>query len=163
MNGVLDNQTSGNDWGIPIHPMLHERIQNVPAEIPITNRQRSFIRDIEAQMQQFEKDYQAAIAEVRKFYVLPTDSSVLDFLNDHRALPQLLIDAAPQLKRYFGDTVFTLRAASDEYGWQNLYADAVWTADARDALRLLDQFEDEWWIPNCRPASGALTFTYRLS
>lgn len=162
MNGVLDNQTSGNDWDIPIQAMLHEHRQNVPTEIPVTHRQLSSIRDIEAQMQQFEMDYQAAVAEVRKLYVLPNDSSVLDFLKDHRALPQLLIDAAPKLKRYFSDTVFTLRATSDEYGWQNLYADAMWSGDARDAVQLLDQFEDEWWIPNCRPARGALTFTYRL-
>ncbi|MDE3186139.1 MAG: hypothetical protein KGM96_01280 [Acidobacteriota bacterium] len=162
MNGVLDNQTSGNDWGIPIHAMLHERIQKVKAETAISHRQCSFIRDVETQMQQFEKEYQAAVAEVRKFYVLPNDLSVLDFLNDHRALPQLLIDAAPQLKKYFGDTVFTLRATSDEYGWQSLYADAMWTGDARDAVRFLDKFEDEWWIPNCRSARGALTFTYRL-
>jgi len=162
MNGVLDNQKSGNDWGSPIHAMLHERIQNIPAETHITYGQCSFIRDLEAQMQQFERDHQAAIADVRKFYVLPTDLPVLDFLNDHRALPQLLIDAAPQLKRYFADTIFALRAESDEYGWQSLYADALWTGDARDAVTRLDQFEDEWWIPNCLPARGALAFTYRL-
>jgi hypothetical protein len=162
MNGVLDNQVSGNDWGLPIQAMLHEWKQDMPAETPSIHRQRSFVRDIETQMQQFERDYLSALAGVRKFYVLPTDSSVLDFLNDHRALPQLLIDAAPQLKRYFADTVFTLRATSDEYGWQNLYADAMWAGEASDAIRLLDYFEDEWWIPNCRPARGALTFTYRL-
>ena len=130
MNGVLDNQKSGNDWVTPNHAMLHERIQNVPAETATIHPQRSFIRDIEAQMQQFEREYQGAVAEVRKFYVLPTDLSALDFLNDHRALPQLLIDAAPQLKKYFGDTVFTLRATSDEYGWQSLFADAMWAGDA---------------------------------
>jgi hypothetical protein len=162
VNGILDDQTSGNDWSIPIPAMLHERMQHLPLETPITHRQSSFIRDVETQMQQFESDYQAAVAEVRRLYVLPSDTSVLDFLNDHRALPQLLIEAAPQLKKYFADTVFTLRTTSDEYGWQNLYADAMWTGDARGAIQLLDQFEDEWWIANSRPARGALTFTYRL-
>lgn len=162
MNGILDNQMSGNDWGIPIHAMLHESIQNVSSETSLAHGQKSFIRDIEEQMQQFEKDYQGAVAEVRKFYVLPADDSVLSFLNDHRALPQLLVDAAPQLQRYFGNTVFALRTSTDEYGWQSLYADAMWHGDARDSLRLLDEFEDKWWIPNCWPARGALAFTYRL-
>jgi hypothetical protein len=107
-------------------------------------------------------DYRTAIDGMRKLYVLPTDSSVLDFLSDHRTLPQLLIDAAQQLRKYFADTIFALRVASDEDGWQNLYADAMWTGDASEAIRLLDQFEDQWWIPNCQPARGALTFTYRL-
>ena len=162
MNGLLDNQTSGNDWGVPVHAMLHERSQNLPFDTSVSNRQRSSLLELEAQMRQFERDHQTAITEVRKFYVLPTDSSVLDFLNEHRALPQVLIDAAPQLGRYFGDTVFALRATSDEDGWQNLYADALWPGDALDAIRLLDRFEDDWWIPNCRQAGGNLTFTYRL-
>ncbi|HEX3438096.1 MAG TPA: hypothetical protein VHT24_15110 [Pseudacidobacterium sp.] len=161
MNGILDSQTSGNDWDAPIQAMLHERIQEVPAVMPIRHQQ-SFINDIEAQMQQFERDYRDALTGVRKLYVFPSDTSVAEFLNDHRAVPQLLIDAAPWLKKYFGNTVFSLRVTSDEYGWQNLYADAMWSGDARDALQLLDQFEDEWWIANCRPARGALTFTYRL-
>jgi hypothetical protein len=162
MNGVLGNQISSNDWSAQTHAMLHEGIQDTPAAAPISRNQRSIIRDLEAQMQQFERDYLTAIQELRKSYVLPTDSSVLDFLNDHRALPQLLIEAAPQLKRYLGDTVFSLRVSSDEYGWQNLYADVMWSSDARAAVRLLDQFEDEWWIANSRSARGALTFTYRL-
>jgi hypothetical protein len=162
MNGVLDNQTSGNDWVVPNHVMLHERMQSVAANTPVARVQHSFIRDLETQMQQFEQDYQAAIAELRRSYVLPADSSVLDFLSDHRALPQLLIEAAPHLKRYFANTVFNLRAESDEYGWQNLYADAMWAGDARDAVRHLEQFEDGWWLQNCRPARGVLTFTYRL-
>ncbi len=163
MNGVLDNQTSGNDWGVPIHAMLHEGVQGVPAATSkAPARQPSFLRDIERQMGQFETDYQAALAEVRKLYVLAADASVLEFLNDHRAVPQLLIDAVPYLRKHFGNTVFVLRSTSDEYGWENLYADAMWPGDARDALQRLDQFEDEWWIANCRPARGALTFTYRL-
>lgn len=114
------------------------------------------------QAQPFEGDYQGAIAEVRNLYVLPSDSSALDFLNDHPALPQLLIDASPQLKKYFGDTVFALRVSSDEDGWETLFADALWSGDAREALLLLDRFEDEWGIPNWQPARGSLIFTYRL-
>lgn len=162
MNGVLDNQTSGNEWGIPIHAMLHESVQEVPAPSTLRAGQSSFLRDIELQMKEFETDYQSALSEVRKLYVLPADASALEFLNNHRALPQLLIDAIPHLRKHFDNTVFALRATSDEYGWENLYVDAMWQGDARDALQRLDQFEDEWWIANCRPARGTLTFTYRL-
>jgi hypothetical protein len=163
MNGVIGSQTSSNDWGAPLPFMLHQNIQD--AHTPVTSeaaRDQLFIGDLERQMAQFEKDYQATLPEVRKRYVLPTDSSVFEFLNDHRGIPQLLIDAFPHLQKYFENTVFALRATCDEYGWENLYVDVLWPSDAGDAIRLLDEFEDEWWLANCRTARGALTFTYRL-
>jgi hypothetical protein len=160
MNGLLDNQTSGYEWGPQFRAMLHERAQEVPIMAPAA--QRSLLRDFEEQMAQYEREYAEHLGEVYKLYVLPGDGSVAGFLNDHRALPQILIAAMPQLRKVFGDTVFALRATSDEFGWQNLYVDALWTGDAMDAFRLLDQFGDDWWIANSLPARGALTFTYRL-
>jgi len=161
MNGLLDNQTSGNDWETPIHAMLHQRGQDAPPMWP-TAKQRSIIQDFEQQMEDFEHDYREHVDQVRKLYVLPSDTSVLDFLNDHRALPQLLIAAIPRLRRLFPDAVFALRATSDQNGWQNLYTDVLWPGDAIEALRLIDQFEDEWWIANSHFGRGSLTFTYRL-
>lgn len=161
MNGVFDSQTSGNEWSIPIHVMLHESMQDIPASAQPT-RERSFLADIEQQMEVFDKEYRAALAEVRKLYVLPADASVLEFLSNHRAVPQLLIDAVPYLRKYFDGSVFSLRATSDEYGWEDLYVDVMWPGGAREVLQRLDRFEDEWWVANCRTARGALTFTYRL-
>lgn len=68
----------------------------------------------------------------------------------------------PHLRKYFPESVLALRAASDEFGWENLYVDILWPGDALEAFRLLDQFCDAWWIANSEPADGALTFTYRL-
>lgn len=161
MNLLVDNQTSGNDWGPLIQPMLHERAQESPIQWPAIT-QRSILKDFEEEMAHFEREYQAHIKELRRLYVLPSDGSVVAFLNVHRALPPILISAMPQLRRIFRDTVFALRADSDEYGWENLYVDALWSRDAYEAFHLLDRFSDEWWIANSRPARGALTFTYRL-
>jgi hypothetical protein len=161
MNGLLDNQTSGNEWGTPISSMQHERGQDSPLKWhPVA--QRSLLKDFEEQMAQYEREYAAHLDDVRKLYVMPPDTAVAEFLNDHRALPQMLITAVPHLRKLFGDTVFVLRATADEFGWQNLYVDAMWHGDALEAFRLLDVFGDEWWIANSAPARGALTFTYRL-
>lgn len=113
-------------------------------------------------MAYFEQEYQGRLKDVRKLYVLPSDGSVENFLSCHRALLQILISAMPQLRKFFPDTVFALRADSDEYGWENLYVDALWRYGAIEAFELLDSFSDEWWIANSRPARGTLTFTYRL-
>lgn len=161
MNGLLDNQTSGNEWGPPVPSMQHERSQDAPLRW-FQAKQLSILKDYDEQMAQHEREYAANLDELRKYYVLPSDVSVAEFLNDHRALPQILILAMPHLRKLFGDTVFTLRATSDEFGWQNLYVDALWDRDAMEAFDLLDQFSDQWWLENSAPARGALTFTYRL-
>lgn len=158
----LDNQVSGNIWSQSPLPMVYQELQQV-AIGPAPAEQRDIFRDFEKQMAAFETQHEAALAELRKQYVLPGDSSVLDYLREHRAIPQLLILATPQLKSHFGTAaVFTLRAPIDESGVRTLYAVAMWPGNVRDAKNALDRFDDAWWIANSRQASGNLYFTYEL-
>jgi hypothetical protein len=159
---LLNNQMSGNDWGQPVQAMLHELIQN-EVELPPRCQHYSVFKDLENEMALFEAEHQAIISAVRKYYVVPTDSSVTTFFDSHRTLPELLLLAIPFLKQYFGDdTVFSLRAPIDESGSQTLYSVAMWPGKMQDARVALERFDDNWWIANSRQASGYLTFTYEL-
>jgi hypothetical protein len=161
MNGVFDKQTSGNNWTPVVGPMLHEREQDqlVPPE---ARRQHLIFNEYERQMARHEQDHLTMVTEVARNYVMPRDNSVQAFLNSHRVLPQLLIQALPQLRGHFGNVVFALRATSDEHGWQRLYVDAMWQGSSADAFQAIDRFQDAWWIANSHMAAGHLTFTYRL-
>jgi hypothetical protein len=162
MNGVFDRQTSGNEWGSSTGSMLHERLQDRPAPERV-KRQRHSFDDLERQMARHEEDHKSAVAAVCSAYVMPRDGSVQDFLNSHRVLPQLLLQAFPRLRSVFGElAVLSLRATSDEYGWQTLFVDVLWPEDATTAYAALDRFEDDWWVANCNLAAGRLNFTYRL-
>jgi hypothetical protein len=162
MNGVFDNQTSGNDWTSTVGSMLHEREQD-QLEPEIVRHQRNVLDNFEREMSRYEIDHRATVAEVAKSYVMPRDNSVQDFLDSHRMLPQLLIQANSHLQKAFGDTtVFSLRATCDEYGGQSLFVDALWPGNAADAYAALDRFEDNWWVAHCHMAVGHLNFTYRL-
>jgi hypothetical protein len=161
MNGVFDKQTSGNDWTPSVRSMLHERQQEQP-EPERTHPHRVIFQDLERQMARYEADHDEMVAEVARSYMMPRDNSVQNFLNSHRVLPQLLIQALPRLRERFGDTVFALRAILDEHGWQSLYVDALWAGDAAEAYAAIDRFEDDWWVANSHMAAGHLTFTYRL-
>jgi hypothetical protein len=159
---LVDNQTSGNDWGLPNHAMLHEQPQESSSPA-LPHNQRLIFRNFERQMAQYEADHRVLVAEVRRHYVLPGDASVIDFFGSHRILPSLLLQAVPHLKEFFGpDTVFNLRAPIDEPGAQTLYAVAMWAGRVKDVRMSLDSFDEVWWIPNSRQASGYLTFTYEL-
>ncbi len=160
MNGVFDNQTSGNDWTPSVRSMLHERRQDRPEKEP--SHRQQVLDGLEQQMVRYEADHHAMVAEVARSFTMPRDNSVQAFLNTHRVLPQLLIQALPRLRARFGDTVFALRSTSDEYGGQILYVDALWPGDAVDAYAALDRFEDDWWVANSHMAAGHLSFAYRL-
>jgi hypothetical protein len=162
MNGVFDNQTSGNDWTSAIGSMLHEREQEQSAPETIS-QQSNIIDNLECEMARYNDSHNATILEVGRQYMMPRDNSVRDFLNSHRILPQLLLDAFPFLQGTFPHTaVFALRTTSDEYGWRRLFVDALWPGDAADAYAAIDRFEDDWWVSHCHMASGCLNFTYRL-
>ena len=110
----------------------------------------------------YAEDYQVALNDVRKHYVFPPDSSVEDFLTEHRPLTQVLLDAVPSLEKYFGaKTVFRLRAPIDEDGDQTLYAVVVWPGEVRDVRDALAKFDAEW-LAQSSFSSVDLTFTYEL-
>jgi hypothetical protein len=158
----LDIQVSGNSWNQAPIPMVYQDFQQLAIRAE-WREQRELPREVENQMAAFEAQHEAALTELRKQYVFPVDSSVVDFLRQHRTIPQLLVLAAPQLKSHFGtDAVFTLKAPPDESGARTLYAVVMWPGRVRDAKNALDKFDDAWWIMNSRQASGNLYFTYEL-
>ncbi len=111
----------------------------------------------------FEAEHDSALEELRRKFILPPDPSVVTFLNDHRTLPQILLEAADHLRAYFGaDTIFNLRAPIDESGARTLYAVVMWPGTVSAVREALARFDDEWWIAHSRQASGYLTFTYEL-
>lgn len=119
-------------------------------------------RDLERQTDSTE-GYLALLNQVSKDYVLPSDSSVLDFLMDHRPITQLLLEAAPILKQHFGDTtIFRLKAPLDESGTPTLYAVVMWPGEILTVRDALARFDDEWWMAQLPLASGDLTITYEL-
>lgn len=100
--------------------------------------------------------------DIRRLFVVADERSVFDYLRSHRRVPSLLIESVPHLRRLFGDAALSLRATSDEDGWDMLYATVRWAGEPEDALRALDRFDDEWWLAHSYPAGKSLTFTYDL-
>jgi hypothetical protein len=110
-----------------------------------------------------EPERQAAIDEVVKLYRTPKDASVAAFLQEHGTIPELLLQAAPKLKKYFGDATLMLRAPVDEDGSQTLYAVVLWPGEVSEVRHALDKFDDNWWLANSgHDDAGSLSFTYEL-
>lgn len=162
MNGYLGNQTSGNHWPAPTSANAYHEFQEFNT-LPGPRQGDAILADFEQQMFRFDHEHDAKTAEIRKHYVLPSSSSVLAFLVDHRTISDLLLEAVPSIRKHFGsDAVFHLRVPADESGSRTLYAVAVWSGEALDVRNALERFDDTWWIAHSRQASGYLVFTYEL-
>ncbi len=146
MNGLSYNQVSGNDWTTPPSEMLYQLVQYVvPTHAPkpqpgLDGQYAQRIEEqIEQQMARFEADHEAAVAELQRSYVFLNDQAIRKFFKSHRTAPQLLLEAVPHLRQDFGaGAVFNLRAMTDEYGAQTLYAVAMWPGSVRDVRIALD-------------------------
>lgn len=164
MSNLLEKQTSGNEWPTPEQGGILQPLQTPqqPPSLALRQQQRSIFDNLEAQMVRFAQEHQESLKVVKGFYIFPKDSPVLQFMNSHRGIPQLLADAVPHLRKHFPQTVFTLRSTLDDSGSPMLYAVALWPGEPHDAVVALDQFDDEWWLANAYPAGRFLTFTYDL-
>jgi len=119
--------------------------------------------ELERQMVEFGARNDALVEEVAKNYVMPGYSSVREILNEHRILPEFLVEGVPYLKRFFGaDSIFTLRASADTSGTVMLYAVVLWPRELAAVREAVEQFDSTWWIARSGQASGHLVFTYEL-
>lgn len=162
MNVYQEVQSSGIHWpGCP-PAWLYQPFQAAP-RWPEPRQRAAIFEGLEKQMAEFAAQHEAVLNDVRKHYVLPADASVRDFLAEHRAIPQILLEAAPRLKAYFGgNAVFNLRAPIDEAGSRTLYAVAMWPGELRAVRDALARFDNDWWMARAGQAAGYLTFTYEL-
>ena len=102
------------------------------------------------------------IDEVREHYVLETNA-VGTILANHPNVAQVLLDAAPVLKEYFGSrTIFKLRPSMDEAGGRPLYVVVIWPGAVNDVRNSLGKFDGEWWISRSTAMAGRLIVTYEL-
>jgi hypothetical protein len=162
VNAYQELQSSGIHWPERTPALLYQPFQAPPLR-PDPRQRASIFEGLEKQMAEFATRHEAVLNEVRKHYVLPADSSVLNFLTEHRSISQILSGAAPQLKACFGaDAVFELRAPIDEAGSRTLYVVAMWPGKSQDVRAALAKFDNDWWMARAGQAAGYLTFTYEL-
>lgn len=160
MRAYNPTQTSGCEWPIAAQPPLSRSVEAKTWRS--TSRRSAQLDNRKKQIDQsFPND--SVLDEVRKHYLLPTDDSVLRYLRDHPSALQVLSEAAPRLKQYFGNSVIvSLRAPIDEGGMRTLYVVVAWS-DEVDAVRnALGRFDDEWWLQYSQRTSEYIVFTYEL-
>lgn len=161
MNAYQEIQTSGNNWIPSARDVQYRSLRESPASLTL-QPQVTIFDGLEKQMQAFASERQTVLQEIRKNFVLPADCSVTRFLDEHRSIPQVLLESAAHLRECFGDnTVFKLGTTEDDIGSRAIHAIAIWPGTVRDARAALAKF-DSWWLSQPRSGAEYLTFSYEL-
>lgn len=153
MNAYSEIQTSGNNSIFHVDTgTLQRGAQGL-----------TLYEEFEEQMVEFGARSDALVEEVARNYVMSNYSAVREILNEHKILPEILVEGIPYLKRFFGvESIFTLRVSADTSGTVMLHGVVLWPGELRSVREALEQFDSAWWIARSGQALGHLVFTYEL-
>lgn len=170
MNGYIIDQSSGIHWERPhlIPGCAYPDWEQVPPDRTFEStgweRSRRLLHQYQQIVAEFAATRERELNLVRRDYILEDSQSVEDRLESHPALADLLLEAAPLLKEYFGaDAQIALRVRIDESGAQTLQSIVRWKGSLRDATAALERFDESWWLENCHRAFGNIVFDYELT
>jgi hypothetical protein len=154
MNGVLDEQTSGNDWGANRSAMLHEGLQRASWAVPAPNVQQFEIDDLERQMSEQDDEFGKMLGILRHTFVFTNQSDVECFLRANRALPAILLEAGSYFCAAFPDVPLALDIMTDEGAPHTIYALALWRGDRAKAKQALKRSTKDGGVimPERQPA-----------
>lgn len=162
MNGILDDQTSGNDWTSRSR-MLHERIVQSLSPDPSPHIQQDVFESLEQQMNEAETELQRMVEKLSKTFVFTNREDVKTFLRSHRGIPSILIEAAPHFQKAFTNVPLALDVATEEGAPRTIYVLAQWRDERTRAKQALRNFDEQWWLSNLSKAGGKVVFDYELA
>lgn len=108
----------------------------------------------------------AEFAAVRELYGFRGYGEVRQFLNQHRNLLPILIDAKREIDLHFGNsTPATLEVSidADDPTDRELFLSILTSLDPDDALDRLDALDRSWWLAVLPRAHGKLTIGLEYS
>jgi hypothetical protein len=86
------------------------------------------------------------------------------FLQEHQEIVSLLNDAYKEVRKYFASEDLKLDLVSDPEiaGDKQLFAYIFTALPVIDALKKLDEFDEQWWLDRVDRANGLLNFNLRF-
>jgi hypothetical protein len=152
----LAGEFSQQAYFVPHHGTIRKPPQPEGAATAILAQTRSLFLE-------GHRNSTSEIERLKTMYRFKNAEDVQSFLSNHRSATSILIDALPQLQKWFGnDVAFVLETTREDNEQAILYAVTIWRGAAEGAVAALEHFDESWWLD--QPTQGlALTFTYELA
>jgi hypothetical protein len=121
------------------------------------------IAGYETQMADFFQICKEQFEVLRTNYVFDPADGVRSFLEGHRAVSEVLMEAVTELRRCFGsNAILQLQLLDNEGTSAAIYGIVLWQGDLQSARAALQTFDETWWIESSRRAAGRIVFDYQL-
>jgi hypothetical protein len=159
----VEQNIPATDWPTDLTPMSASLFDQ-PLPNPVSAVAARRMGQYESQMVEFFQEHEGQLHLLRREYVFDPADGVRLFLRDHRALPEILVEAAIELRRCFGNgVVLLLQVLEDEGAPVTIYGIVLWKDSLDSARAALQNFDETWWISTSRRASGSIVFDYQLA
>ena len=91
------------------------------------------------------------------------EEEIVNLLEEDHDFFAILVEAIEPLSRAFGkDRLIQMRPQDSDDGLMLRVAIQLPAAMANKAESLLNTFDEQWWLKNCRRSNGALVFDYEI-
>ncbi len=154
------NQSQNDYLQTPLEK--RNRLKNEYQLLDVINQQSLNPKQLEAKLR---KNFQSNISELSKLYLFSDDGEVKRFLLRNQFLIEVLKEIPTQICNYFGNNqAISLRVSydPDSFGSSDLWVDILTTLSAQEAIPLLDEFDEQWWLENMNRVSGELNITLKF-
>ena len=142
--------------------MLHENLQAQTSPNNATDLLNELLVDLDSQMEDHDKEFDAALEALRGMYMFSNKDGVTAFLKSNRTVAPLLIEAFPYMSRTFPGAPLLLDLITEEGTPRTINALALWWGKREDARIALKSFDNSWWLDNIAKANGRIIFDYQI-
>ena len=107
-------------------------------------------------------DLKAEMALLLRDYSVSSDSNLAEFLGEHPDLFGLLREARQKIREYFGsdaEVQLDLMADPDDRSSREMFLRIISKLRTKDALRILDRLDEEWWLNASLASQGNMNIT----
>jgi len=107
-------------------------------------------------------DLKAEMTMLSRDYGVRNDSNLAEFLGEHPDLFGLLRQARQKIREYFGsdaEVQLDLTADPDDRSSRELFLRIISKLRTKDALRILDRLDEEWWLNASLASQGNMNIT----
>ena len=107
-------------------------------------------------------DLKAEMTMLSRDYGVRNDSNLAEFLGEHPDLFGLLRQARQKIREYFGsdaEVQLDLMADPDDRSSRELFLRIISKLRTKDALRILDRLDEEWWLNASLASQGNMNIT----
>ena len=174
---MQSTQTMLSNKGRPIFSRFVERFENVKELIvqlglPFQTVVSQEVSEIERPLfgtgaaalsvPQVDANYLRQLGLLQLWYIFRGErTEILRFFEKNPFLVSLLVEAYPNIKKFFPYSLVYLAVATDqeEFGTDKLIAFIATDLDPDDALDTLSIFDKQWWLNSLKRTQGKLCIT----